>query len=126
MKQESPLRKGDKHFEAIQAYINKPTPEQLDAQRRSSDQCSCDDASQCWEPCGELGHSEEHTKQYKPPKDSTPQPIKDAAKGLITGLGIVAAVFAMVLLFLDSDPLWYAIFAVLCLFGWLWLDAADE
>ncbi len=25
--------------------------------------CDCKDKSQCWEPCGELGHSEEHAVQ---------------------------------------------------------------
>ena len=108
MKQESPLRKKqnyvatEKHFTAIIERATAPRRQSLEAGRRSEDAA------------------------FDPPKDSTPQPITDAAKGLITGLGIVAAVFAMVLLFLDSDPLWYAIFAVLCLFGWLWLDAAND
>ena len=124
MKQDSPLRKKqnyvatEKHFSAIIERATAPRRQSLEAGRRSEDAA------------------------FEAPKDSTPQPITDAAKGLITGLGIVAAVFAMVMLFLGlgivaavfamvmlflgGDPLWYAIFAVLCLFGWLWLDAVND
>ena len=28
-------------------------------------QCDCKDPSQCWEPCGQLGKSEEHAKVYE-------------------------------------------------------------
>lgn len=119
MKQESPLRKGDKHFEAIQAYINKPTPEQLDAQRRSSDQCSCDDASQCWEPCGELGHSEEHAVQYQ-----QPNPMREIAQGFVGGAWLGAAGVAVGAWIVGALSLFNLATAVVvvCLLGYLWLD----
>ena len=30
---------------------------------RGEEYCDCDDKTQCWEPCGDLGHSEEHAVQ---------------------------------------------------------------
>ena len=120
MKQDSPLRKKqnyvvtEKHFSAIIERATAPRRQSLEAGRRDSDQ------AENFRSCEGLGQI------YEAPQDSTPQPIKDAVKGLVTGMGLAAAVFTMVLLFLGSDPLWYAIWAVLCLFGWLWLDADDE
>ena len=110
MKQESPLRKGDKHFEAIQAYINKPTPEQLDAQR-VTDQCDCTDPTQCCEQCGE------HTYQ---PSDT----MQDIMQGFVGGAGLGAAGVAVGAWMLGAHSLFNlaTLVVVVCLLGYLWLD----
>lgn len=36
-------------------------------QNESMGEHACSDRSQCWEPCGELGKSEEHARVYDPP-----------------------------------------------------------
>ena len=118
MKQKSPLRKGDKHFEAIHAYINKPTPEQIDAKQRVTDQCDCTDPTQCWEPCGELGHSEEHVHVYQP-SDA----MQEIMQGFVGGTGLGAAGVAVGAWMLGASSLFNlaTLIVVICLLGYIWL-----
>lgn len=127
MKQESPLRKKDKYFEQIHRYLNRPTPAQLDARRRETDKagCTCDDASQCWEPCGELGHSEEHVViSNQVNQVNQVNPIRDIAQAFVGGMGLGAAITALVAL-LTGHPEMFGtatLILVVCLLGYLYLD----
>jgi hypothetical protein len=38
---------------------------QLEEALAKQEQCDCETPSQCWEPCGELGNSEEHAQVYQ-------------------------------------------------------------
>lgn len=120
MKQESPLRKKDKYFEQIHRYLNRPTPAQQDVRRRETDKagCTCDDASQCWEPCGELGHS-----SAKPAN-----PIRDIAQAFVAGMGIGAAIAALTALLTGHHEMFgtATLILVICVLGYLYLDGEDE
>jgi len=37
-------------------------PKQPPFRDKIMNDCDCKDKTQCWEPCGELGHSEEHVR----------------------------------------------------------------
>jgi hypothetical protein len=37
----------------------------IEAMKQKQKECDCKDPSQCWEPCGELGHSAEHAKVHQ-------------------------------------------------------------
>lgn len=97
--------------------MNKPTAAQLDAKRRASD-CDCDDPSQCWEQCGELGHSEEHA--VIAPKE--PNPIREVAQGLIGGMGLGCAVVTLLTGFSGDNPLPFVAGTVVCLLAYMQLD----
>ena len=121
MKQQSPLRKKQNYVQttkAIEAYINKPTPPKIDAQRRETDAL---DASQC----GELGHSEEHARAISP---ADKDPIRKAAQGFVGGLGLGAAVVAVGAMIIGKPAMFgsMSLLLVICLLGYLWLDTDDN
>lgn len=58
----------------------------------------CTDPSQCWEPCGELGHSEEYMRVASPDVEkqvqaalASPPQTADTAEGLLIGAKAVLA-----------------------------------
>lgn len=106
MKQQSPLRKKQNYvqtskvdFTQIHEHINKPTPAQLDARRRDTDEA--------------LGHS-------LAPKESNP--IREVARTFVGGFGLGVAVVAIIFGLVGANPLPYALGAVMCLLGYLYLD----
>lgn len=58
-------------------------------QPQKVDSCDCGDKSQCWEPCGELGHSEDHVvdanKMVPQSVEVWIDDLEDAAVGYVTG-----------------------------------------
>lgn len=143
MKQESPLRKKQNYvqtskvdFTQIYTHINKPTPAQLDARRRETDKCDCADPSQCWKQCGEFGHSDLHVIGWdkgvddysgvvmvEAPKEKESNPIREVAQAFVGGLGLGVAVVAVIFGLVGANPLPYALGAVVCLLGYLYLDS---
>ncbi len=62
-----------------------------DCSQNSSGQtasCDCDDKSQCWEPCGDLGHGAEHAKlsSGRPAASAEPDLIREALEVARNGL----------------------------------------
>jgi len=49
--------------------------------------CDCKDKSQCWEPCGELGHSEEHVIVVVGAEDDAPCAGPELDKLIIEKMG---------------------------------------
>ena len=116
MKQQSPLRKKQNYVQtthAIEAYINKPTPPKIDAQRRETDKCE----SQCWEPCGEHEHARVISATDK-------DHIRKAAQSFVGGLGLGAAVVAVGAMIIGKPVIFgtTSMLIVVCMLGYLWLD----
>ena len=125
MKQQSPLHKKDKwrrvDFSQIHRYLNRPTPAQQDAGRRETD-----------EPCGELGHSEEHVKVVGGwdaaiedlTRSCKAKPIRDIAQAFVGGMGLGAAITALVALIVGHPEMFgtATLILVACVLGYLYLD----
>ena len=65
------------HIEEVQNKAIKALEEALAKQ----EQCDCKDPSQCWEPCGQLGKSEEHAKVYEQEQSDPVGEVTDAIDG---------------------------------------------
>lgn len=114
MKQDSPLRKGDKHFDAINAYINKQTPTQIEAKRRETDEHVCADP---WSSsCDEAEND---------PVPALAKPIREAVAAMVAGAGLGCAVLAVSSIIIGKPEAFgiWALGTVVCMLGYLFIDA---
>ena len=112
LKQQSPLRKKQNYVQtthAIEAYISKPTPAQLDAKRRETD--SWDKGVEDW------------SVQYE-----AKNPIRALAQGFVGGLGLGAAVVAIGAMIIGKPVMFgsMSLLLVVCMLSYLWLDTDNN
>ena len=115
MKQQSPLRKKQNHvqttpviFRAIEEHLSKPTPEHIEARRRETD------VADTFRSCEGLGQI------YEAKSD----PIREAAKNFVGGLGLGAAVVTIGAMIIGKPVMFgsMSLLLVVCMLSYLWLD----
>ena len=75
------------------------------AKESGQHRCDCSDKSQCWEPCGELGNSEEHAKVSDVELPELPRNVPKSVEEFIESRAGVANILGVKRVLIDDSDL---------------------